>query len=93
MIIDAVTAMDSTDAHLIIDVRDAASAFHHCTVAIQFGTFTGVVLDHAQVIPCPIETVAAHGLPVTDRRNRKARLEMTVTASTATGVTLMDVEC
>ena len=58
---EAVTAMDTRDAHFVVDVGGADGAF--IAALLQHNpALTGAVLDLAQVIPGVIEAAAAHGL-------------------------------
>ncbi len=58
---EAVTAMDTTGAHFVVDVGGADGAF--IAALLQHNpALTGAVLDLAQVIPGVIEAAAAHGL-------------------------------
>ncbi|HEY6574350.1 MAG TPA: methyltransferase [Mycobacterium sp.] len=58
---EAVTAMDTTDAHFVVDVGGADGAF--IAALLQHNpALTGAVLDLAQVIPGVIEAAEAHGL-------------------------------
>jgi hypothetical protein len=58
---EAVAAMDTTDAHFVVDVGGADGAF--IAALLQHNpALTGAVLDLTQVIPGVIEAAAAHGL-------------------------------